>query len=71
MVLPRARILDVAEARLLKHGPNGIVLDVAADAQVSKGGCCTTSLRRTRWSTAHPAHADSFDLAQRRLELRM
>jgi AcrR family transcriptional regulator len=35
----RVRILDAAEARLLKYGPNGIVLEaVAADAHVSKGG---------------------------------
>lgn len=35
----RVRILDAAEARLLKYGPNGIVLDaVAAEAGVSKGG---------------------------------
>jgi AcrR family transcriptional regulator len=35
----RARILDAAEARLLKIGPNGLVLEsVAADAKVSKGG---------------------------------
>jgi len=35
----RVRILDAAEARLLKYGPNGIVLDaVAAAARVSKGG---------------------------------
>lgn len=35
----RARILDAAEARLLRYGPNGLVLDaVAADAKVSKGG---------------------------------
>lgn len=35
----RKRILDAAEARLLKLGPNGLVLEgVAADAKVSKGG---------------------------------
>ena len=35
----RERILDAAEARLLAHGPAGLVLDaVAADAGVSKGG---------------------------------
>lgn len=35
----RERILDTAERRLVKYGPNGIVLEaVAADAQVSKGG---------------------------------
>ncbi len=33
------RILDAAEARLLKYGPNGLVLEaVARDASVSKGG---------------------------------
>jgi AcrR family transcriptional regulator len=35
----RRRILDAAEARLLRMGPNGLVLDaVAGDAKVSKGG---------------------------------
>jgi AcrR family transcriptional regulator len=35
----RNRILDAAEARLLKLGPTGLVLDaVARDAEVSKGG---------------------------------
>jgi len=35
----RERILDAAEARLLKLGPTGLVLDaVALDAGVSKGG---------------------------------
>jgi len=35
----RDRILNAAEARLLAHGPNGLVLEaVAADAGVSKGG---------------------------------
>lgn len=35
----RERLLDAAEARLLEHGPAGLVLDaVAADAGVSKGG---------------------------------
>ncbi len=35
----RERILNAAEARLLKVGPNGLVLaSVARDAQVSKGG---------------------------------
>jgi len=35
----RNRILDAAAARLLQHGPHGLVLDaVAADAAVSKGG---------------------------------
>jgi AcrR family transcriptional regulator len=35
----RTRILDAAEARLLRIGPNGLVLEaVAADAKVSKGG---------------------------------
>jgi AcrR family transcriptional regulator len=35
----RNRILDAAEARLLEHGPRGLVLDaVATDAGVSKGG---------------------------------
>ena len=35
----RDRLLDAAEARLLAHGPAGLVLDaVAADAGVSKGG---------------------------------
>lgn len=35
----RQRILDAAEARLLKLGPSGLVLDaVARDAKVSKGG---------------------------------
>lgn len=35
----RKRLLDAAEARLLKMGPNGLVLEaVAADAKVSKGG---------------------------------
>ncbi len=35
----RDRILDAAEARLLKHGPVGLVLEaVARDADVSKGG---------------------------------
>lgn len=38
-VATRKRILDAAEARLLKLGPNGLVLEaVAADAKVSKGG---------------------------------
>lgn len=37
--LARERILDAAEARLLKHGPGGLVLEaVARDAGVSKGG---------------------------------
>ncbi len=38
---PKAReaILDAAQARLLEHGPSGLVLDtVASDAGVSKGG---------------------------------
>lgn len=35
----RERILTAAEARLLAHGPAGLVLDaIAADAGVSKGG---------------------------------
>jgi len=35
----RDRILDVAQARLLQHGPSGLVLSaVAEDAGVSKGG---------------------------------
>lgn len=39
MSLARDRILDAAEARLLEHGPRGLVLEaVAEDAAVSKGG---------------------------------
>jgi len=35
----RNRLLDAAEARLLAHGPRGLVLDaIATDAGVSKGG---------------------------------
>jgi AcrR family transcriptional regulator len=38
-VTVRERILDAAQARLLKHGPRGLVLDaVAEEAGVSKGG---------------------------------
>lgn len=39
METARGRILDAAEARLLREGPNGLVLDaIAGDAGVSKGG---------------------------------
>ena len=35
----REKILNAAEARILAHGPGGLVLDaVAADAGISKGG---------------------------------
>ena len=39
MLKSKEKILNAAEARLLAHGPSGLVLDaIAADAGISKGG---------------------------------